>query len=132
MPTNTIIVTGASRGIGHSCSSLLLKEGFNVTAVDIRPIPETLTQYTDYCLPLTLDVSSLDGCRNAVTQTAALFGSVDAVCHFAAIHSTQTWEELSSEEFLQIQKTNVLGSFNIAKAASEYMKCNGGGSIVLT
>lgn len=132
MPSKTTIVTGAHRGIGHACAALLLREGFNVTAVDIRPIPETLTQYTGSCLPLTLDISSLDSCRNAVLQTAAHFGKVDAVCHFAAIHSTKTWEEISSEEFMKVQQINVLGSFHIAKAAGEYMKSNGGGSIVLT
>ena len=132
MPTKTIIVTGARRGIGHACSASLLRDGFNVTAVDIHPIPETLTQYTNSCLPLTIDVSDLDACRSAVTRTAEFFGSVDSVCHFAAIHSTDTWEEISSEKFLKVHEINVLGSFHIAKAAGEYMKSNGGGSIVLT
>ena len=65
-------------------------------------------------------------------RTVDVFGGLDAVCHFAAIHSTLNWEDVSSEEFNRVLEVNVTGSFHIAKAAGEYMKEHGGGAIVLT
>lgn len=134
MTTQTVIVTGAHGGIGHACAAGLLRDGNNVTAIDVQPILETVTGAgnPDQCLPLTVDVSSFEQCQDAVRQTVEKFGSLDAVCHFAAIHSTKAWDELDSSEFNRVLEVNVVGSFHIAKAAAEYMKENGGGAIVLT
>ena len=46
------------------------------------------------------------------------FGRLDAVCHFAAIHSTLNWEDVSNKEFNRVLEVNVVGSFNVAKAAA--------------
>ena len=77
-------------------------------------------------------MSSLDACRDAVKQTVAKFGDLEALCHFAAIHSTGDWEQVSSEEFLKVLEINVVGSFHMAKAAGEHMKEKRKGAIVLT
>jgi len=132
MTNKTVMVTGAHGGIGHACAVSLLADGHNVTAIDVQPIPETVTGAGDGCLALSVDVSSFEACQDAVRQTVEKFGALDAVCHFAAIHSTKTWAEVSSEEFLRVQEVNVLGSFHMAKAAGDYMKDHGGGAIVLT
>ncbi len=132
MSQKTIIVTGAYGGIGHACAVSLLEDGHNVTALDVKEVPETVTRYADTCLPLTMDVSSFKSCCDAVQKTVEKFGRLDALCHFAAIHSTKTWADVTSEEFLRVQEVNVVGSFNMAKATGLHMKEHGGGAIVLT
>lgn len=132
MVPQTVLVTGAHGGIGLACAKLLITEGHNVVAVDVKPTPSELVRDKDNCIAVSADVSSFDACIEAVEKTISAFSSLDAVCHFAAIHSTNTWEELTSEEFLKVQEVNVLGSFNISKAAASHMKNNGGGAIVLT
>lgn len=131
MTAQTVIVTGAASGIGLACASRLLADGANVAALDINSLPEDIASATS-CLPIKIDVSSLDQCRDAVRQTVAKFGRLDALCHFAAIHSTRTWEEVSGEEFNRVLEINVVGTFHMAKAAAEHMKEHGGGAIVLT
>ena len=132
MPEQNIIVTGAFGGIGHACAISLLEEGHNVTAIDIQPLPQTITDCGERCLPLSIDVSKFSACEDAVNQTVSKFGPVNALCHFAAIHSTKNWEDVSQEEFLRVQEVNVVGSFNIAKAVAANMKEHNGGAIVLT
>jgi 3-oxoacyl-[acyl-carrier protein] reductase len=134
MERQIVLVTGAGGGIGAACARDLLHDGNRVTALDVKPIhAEVLAAGTDENLiPLNVDVSALDACRNAVRETVEKFGGLDAVCHFAAIHSTRTWEDVSSEEFNRVLEVNVVGSFHIAKAAAEHMKDHGGGAIVLT
>ena len=131
MTEQTVIVTGAGGGIGMACARDLAADGANVTALDVKPIPGEVTG-AGACLPLTVDVSDFGQCRDAVAQTVEKFGRLDALCHFAAIHSTETWEDLSAETFNRVLEVNVTGSFLIAKAAAQYMKDHGGGAIVLT
>ena len=128
------LVTGAGGGIGMACARGLLADGANVTALDVKPIPDEVTGAgeAESCLALTVDVSDFSQCRDAVAKTVERFGGLDALCHFAAIHSTETWEGVSVDEFNRVLEVNVTGSFLIAKAAAEYMKENGGGAIVLT
>jgi len=134
MDRQIVLVTGAGGGIGAACARDLLRDGNRVTALDVKPIhADVLAAGTDENLiPLNVDVSSLAACRNAVRETVAKFGGLDALCHFAAIHSTLNWEDVSSEEFNRVLEVNVVGSFHIAKAAAEHMKEHGGGAIVLT
>lgn len=129
-----VIITGAASGIGLACAAALLADGAKVAALDVQPIPDSLLRAggAGACLPMATDVSDLEQCRQAVRRTVESFGSLDALCHFAAIHSTRTWEDVTSEEFGRVLAVNVLGSFHMAKAAAEYMKDHGGGAIVLT
>ena len=134
MTGQIVIITGAGSGIGLACAKRFLADGFQVAAIDINPLPPDLSRAGEAggLLPLAIDVSKLDQCREAVRQTAARFGGLQALCHFAGIHSTRTWEDVSGEEFNRVLEVNVVGSFHMAKAAAEYMKHHGGGAIVLT
>ena len=134
MSEKIVLVTGTGGGIGAACARGLLQDGNKVTALDVKPVHETVLKaaHEDNYIALNIDVSSLESCRDAVKQTIDKFGRLDAVCHFAAIHSTLNWEDISSEEFNRVLEVNVVGSFNVAKAAGEWMKENGGGAIVLT
>jgi len=134
MEKQIVVVTGCGGGIGAACARLLLEDGSRVTAIDVKPIHESVIAAgtDDTLIPLNVDVSSLDACRDAVKQTVGKFGDLDALCHFAAIHSTGNWEQVSSEEFLRVLEVNVVGSFHMAKASAEHMKINGKGAIVLT
>ena len=134
MEKQIVIVTGCGGGIGAACARLLLEDGNRVTAIDVKPIHESVMAVgsDDTLIPLNVDVGSLDACQGAVRQTVEKFGDLDALCHFAAIHSTGNWEQVSSAEFLKVLEINVVGSFHMAKASAEHMKEKGRGAIVLT
>jgi len=131
MTKKTVIVTGAGSGIGLVCAGGLIEDGHNVTALDVKPIPAGLAE-AESCLALIADVSNEHQCSDAVARTVETFGGLNALCHFAAIHSTDDWETLSVEEFNRVLQVNVTGSFLMARSAAAYMKDHGGGAIVLT
>ncbi|MDH3242669.1 MAG: SDR family oxidoreductase [Alphaproteobacteria bacterium] len=131
MAQKTVIVTGAAGGIGLACAEGLIRDGHNVTALDIQDIPPRLAA-AGTCLALAVDVSDESQCLAAVAETVGRFGALDALCHFAAIHSTKDWLGLSAEEFNRVLAVSVTGSFLIARAAAAHMKDHGGGAIVLT
>ena len=134
MTTKTVLVTGAASGIGLACTRDLLAEGYRVTAFDLemaslkRAHPDTPAELILFAG----DVSVEESCNAAVAATTSQFGGLDAVIHFAAIHSTKTWDEISPEEFTRVLEVNVTGAFLIARAAARYMIGAGGGAIVLT
>jgi len=130
-PAKAVIVTGAASGIGLACVRALLDAGHRVCAADLNPMPalslsaKHRTQLVEVCA----DVADAASCRGIAEQAAARFGPVGGVIHMAAVHSTKTWRELSSEEFNRTLAVNVTGSFLIAQAAAAVM--TDGGAIVL-
>jgi 3-oxoacyl-[acyl-carrier protein] reductase len=127
----TVIVTGAASGIGFACVEGLLAAGHNVCGVDLQPIPaDRLEQHWSRFLAARADVSSAADCEKAVATALEKFGSLTSLIHMAALHSTQTWRELSAEHFNRILAVNVTGAFLVAQAAAAHM--TRGGAIVLT
>ena len=126
------MVTGAASGIGKACARLLLAEGREVAAVDrdeaalanALPAAQSLER-------IAADVSRADACEAAVARAVARFGKLDAVIHWAAIHSTAAWDELTAEAMNRVLAVNVTGSFLMAQAAARHMTPRGKGVIVL-
>lgn len=130
MAESAVIVTGAASGIGLACAQDLLQDGTSVAATDIGEIPDVLAAEKN-CLPLSFDISSEEACASAVGSIVDRFGGIRALIHFAGIHHTKTWENVTPEDFARVYAVNVTGSFLIARAAAKEMR-ETGGAIVLT
>jgi len=132
--SQSVIVTGAASGIGKACVEYLLTKNHNILAVDLDldrlktgfPKPSS---NLDFCAA---DISKSEACTNIVEQAINRFGKIDALMHWAAIHSTKTWDEITADELDRVLRVNVTGTFLIAQAVAKSMKDTGGGSIVLT
>ncbi len=128
----TVMVTGAASGIGKACARLLVAEGREVAAVDLKP--EALAAALPKAASLELvaaDLARADECDAAVARAVARFGKLDALIHWAAVHSTASWDELGAAELNRLLAVNVTGSFLIAQAAARAMLPRGKGAIVL-
>lgn len=129
--TRIAIVTGAASGIGRATMATLLGQGWNVAGVDRDAVVPPADADASRFLALDCDVAEVGDCAKAVEETAARFGALDALLHFAAIHATETWDRLDADIFNRVLAVNVTGSFLMAQAAGNHMKENGGGAIVL-
>ena len=76
MVEQVVLVTGTGGGIGAACARGLLEDGNKVTALDVKPVHETVLNAApaENYIALNVDVSSLDSCRDAVNQTIKKFG----------------------------------------------------------
>jgi 3-oxoacyl-[acyl-carrier protein] reductase len=134
MKITSVLVTGAASGIGLKCAKGLIEGGNHVTALDVNK-ENLIAQYPapiDRVLLVAGDVSEQSDCRNAVVKSIEVFGRIDALIHFAGIHSTSKLEELTVKEFTRVLNVNLIGSFLMAQAVAKPMIEQGGGSILLT
>lgn len=133
----TILVTGATTGIGAAFTKLALESGANVVAIGRRQEPvDTLVKE--------LDNKRLVGTVVDVTDAAAVEGAVKlAVDTFGGLHGAfnnaglvgefGTLQDLEEEDFDHILRTNVHGSFHVMKYSTRAIEKSGkGGSIVST
>lgn len=128
----TVMVTGAASGIGKACARLLLGDGREVAAVDLdeAALAAALPQSPSLAR-IAADVARAESCEAAVARAVERFGKLDAVIHWAAIHSTAPWTELTAEAMNRVLAVNVTGSFLVAQAAARHMMARGKGAIVL-
>jgi NAD(P)-dependent dehydrogenase (short-subunit alcohol dehydrogenase family) len=134
MTGRVVLVTGAAGGIGLACTRVLLEDGYRVMAADVDAsrLRGALTDGDPQMLAsVAADVSQAAECELAVRMTIERFGQLDALIHWAAIHSTARWNELSGDECSRVMITNVTGAHLAAQAAARAMIERGGGSIVL-
>ena len=131
--SRTVIVTGAASGIGLACVHGLLAAGHRVCGVDLNAVPldGPDVSLSSSSISLRTDVTDPQACRSAVAEATRTFGALTSLIHMAAIHSTETWRDLSADHFNRIMAVNVTGAFLMAQAAAEEIARHGGGAIVL-
>lgn len=107
----TVLVTGASRGIGFATATAFAKAGYKVYAL-WHNAPEKLADIGD--LPITLvrgDVSSL----SSMERVYAEIGAVDILVNNAAISHFGLVTDLSEAEWDRILSVNLKSVFLTAK-----------------
>ena len=100
--TQTILITGASTGIGKAAAELFLERGWNVVATMRTPRNE---KHDPRWLELPLDVTDATSIDNAKARALEKFGRVDVVVNNAGYglpgtFSSQPWSEHA--RFLQV------------------------------
>lgn len=132
----TVVVTGAVRGIGRGIAYAFAALGAQVHAVDIET--DELASVVDDAVPQrggSIEAHQLD-----VTDSAAVdalvgsLGTVNIAVHAAGgIRSRQKTniESVSDEDWRVIQRVNVDGAFHLARAVTPGMKRMGRGRIII-
>ena len=136
MSGHVAIVTGGSKGLGAAIGAGLASAGANVAVVS-RSQPEAQavadeissgfgTQAKGYAADVTQQ-SDVDKMVAAVVDD---FGKVDVLINSAGINIRGSIEELSYDQFQDVQRTNVDGTWLCCKAVVPLMKAAGYGRIV--
>jgi NAD(P)-dependent dehydrogenase (short-subunit alcohol dehydrogenase family) len=86
----TVLLTGASGGIGQVMTAALLAAGHSVAAVDrdAAALARLAAQHggvKDRLHPIVADLATAAGCDNAVAEARTRFGAIDAVINNAGI-----------------------------------------------
>ena len=127
----TVIVTGASQGIGAGLVQTFLDRGYNVVA-NSRNITKSgaFTESVELAL---VDGNIGEGAVAAsVVETAiSKFGSIDALVNNAGIFFTKSFTDYTTEDFKALSNTNLEGFLHVTQGAVKQMLAQkSGGSVV--
>ncbi len=118
------VVTGGSRGIGRSISTMLSQAGAYVVVADIVPSDETLKLIVDAggkgetkCF----DVSDENAAQDAIREAAKRLGRLDILVNNAGIALDQLLLRVSAESLRRTFSVNVDGAVFCTKAAIRTM-----------
>jgi citronellol/citronellal dehydrogenase len=123
----TLLITGASRGIGLAIGLRAAKDGANIAiaAKTDKPHPklagtiftaaEEITKAGGNALPLTVDVRNEAQVKQAIEQTVATFGSIDIVVNNASAVSRTPVIDTEMRRFDLMHQINARGTFMVCK-----------------
>lgn len=122
------LVTGGSKGLGKQMALALSEAGAQVAIVS-RHLEETQavaqeiqTSTGTTARGYSCDLTKTDTVEPLVAQVMADFGQVDILINNAGINIRRPIEELTLEEFRQVQDTNVTGPWLLCRALSRHFK----------
>lgn len=122
----TVLITGASRGIGQAAATLLAQHGFTVFGTSRQPQTSTPNGFT--LLPLDVrDNESVQRCVDTVlTQT----GHIDVLINNAGHSISGAVEEAIVEDAQKLFETNFFGVIRMTNAVLPHMRQRGSGHII--
>ncbi|MEE9101835.1 SDR family oxidoreductase [Pseudomonas nitroreducens] len=132
--SKTVIVTGASSGLGFAIAEAYLARGYNVVgnARSQARLQEAASKMGNPAnfLPVEGDIAKPETARRLFAQAIEAFGKVDILVNNAGIFIAKPVTEYSEAEVESIVDTNLKGFFYPSQAAARHMAANGSGHIV--
>lgn len=133
MTGKTVVIMGASRGIGEAAAHIFAQAGANVvltarSAAQIQAIAESIGERA---LAVTCDVSNWSQVKAAIDLAHGRFGTVDVLINNAGvIEPIGPLETSDPEGWGHVIDVNLKGVYYGARSALPYMIEQGGGSIL--
>lgn len=130
MPSLTVLVTGASSGIGRATVAACAARGWQVAATMRRPDDAADLATHPGVIVLPLDVTNDDSVAAAVAATVGRFGRLDAVVNNAGYAVDGVFEGGDDATIRRQFETNVFGLMRVTRATIPVMRRQGSGTIV--
>lgn len=133
LENKTILVTGASSGIGRQCAIDCTKMGAKVLAVgrDKERLNSVVTEmaYNGECYQF--DLANTDCIKDLIATIVSEHGKLDGFIHAAGVEVTSPVKSTKSEDYELLYRVNCLSAFEIVKNLCGIKTFKRGGSIVL-
>lgn len=130
------LVTGASKGIGKAIAEALAAEGVNlaICARDhalLQQVAAALHEQTDVqVLPVSTDLSALEGVRTFAREAMNRFGTVDILVNNAGAIRAGSLLAKPDEDWQADWSLKVFGYMRLARELFPVMQAKGGGRII--
>ncbi|HJC25810.1 MAG TPA: SDR family oxidoreductase [Candidatus Eisenbergiella merdavium] len=135
MRQKTVLIAGASRGLGLCFVRKYLADGWRVLA-GVRnegTLEPLMREYPDSLHALRMDVGDTASIRKAAEQAAYITDRLDLIINNAGIHARSSFEALEKtdlDECGPVYEVNAVGPLRVAKAFLPMLRRNGRGLIV--
>ena len=136
MEKRTVLVTGASRGIGKAIATLFAENNYNVLINYNKSEEEAMELYNSlkskgYSVDVyKADVSKKEEVNMMINYCIGKFEKIDVLINNAGISKTNLFTDISYEEWDEVMATNLNGVFYTTKKALQYMIPEMSGKII--
>src|SRR5260370_1142437 len=129
--SKTVIVTGASQGIGAGTVQAFLARGYNVVGTARNAARRKQLPAPDRVALLDGDIGQFGTAQKVAALAVERLGSIDAVVENAGIFIVKPFTEYTPDDFQALVATNLLGFIYVTQLAVKQMQAQQtGGSIV--
>jgi 3-oxoacyl-[acyl-carrier protein] reductase len=133
----SVIVTGASRGIGKGIARVFCQNGGRVLLVsrnleEAEACAQELRHAGGDARGYAADVANMGDMQRLADTAATVHGGIDILCSNAGIFPQARIEGLSTEDWDHVMATNLKRTFLAVKACLPYLKKSDQGRIVIT
>src|SRR5262245_59586859 len=134
MKKQTVIITGASTGLGHAISKLFLERGHNVV-LNSRSASNLDRAFRDLGSPAQAvtvvgDVGKKEVGQKLVATALERFGRLDTLINNAGVFEPKPFLDVTESDLDRFLTTNLKGTFFTTQAAIPALLKAGGGSII--
>jgi NADP-dependent 3-hydroxy acid dehydrogenase YdfG len=135
LQNKTIILTGASKGIGKALALHLAIQNVNLVLVarsqnELNEVKNEVEKAGSKCLAFAGNVADETFVNEVISQTIASFRSIDFMINNAGFGIFKRASEITISEWDAIYETNVKGTFLFSKAVLDAMKSAKSGHII--
>src|SRR6201997_73966 len=127
----TVIVTGASQGIGAAVVQAFLDRGYNVVATS-RSVSKAGFTPSPHLALVDGDIGQAATAEKVVQTAIVKFGSINHVVNNAGIFAAKPFTDYTADEFRSFVSTNLEGFIFIPQLAVKQMLSQGTGGTVTT
>ncbi|ASK29230.1 short-chain dehydrogenase/reductase [Chryseobacterium sp. T16E-39] len=126
----TVLITGASSGIGKATALYFAKNKWNVIATMRNPEKEKELNQYENVLVTELEVTDNDSIQKAIHHGIEQFGKIDAVINNAGYGQQGIFEAVTPEKIRAQFDVNVFGVMNVTRAILPHFRANNSGTVL--
>ena len=130
----SVVVTGASKGIGKGIARVFARQGAQVLVVarHADQAEACAREIGGGASAFAADVTKFEELESMASAAVERHGGIDVLCANAGVFPQAKIEAMTSEQWDEVLGTNLKGTFLSVKACLPYLKQSDQGRIVLT
>lgn len=121
----TVLITGATGGIGQALVKLFHQNGYNVVINYLNNI-QAAEELKEFGFPVRADVSDMDQVENMFSLAREKFQRIDVVINNSGIQHIGMLYDTDCADWDKVISTDLTGTFNVTKCALRDMMWQGG------
>jgi len=131
----TVIVTGASQGLGEAIALSMAEAGANLVLASrneasLEKVGAAVSERGAKCLKVKTDVLKASDIEALVEKTVAEFGQIDALVNNAGINLVKPSVDVTEEDWDNVLDTNLKGYFLCSKIVGKQMIAQKSGCMI--
>lgn len=136
MAHKTVLITGASRGIGRAIAQIFAEAGWSVgicckkNIAELSEVKKYIEATGSQCFDFIGDMGCYEEAQKFITEARKVLGPIDCLVNNAGISHIGLLSDMHAEEWNEIIQTNLTSVFNCCKQVIPDMVARQSGSII--